>query len=195
MNLILASGSESRRRILEAAGVPFEIDVPRDDEAAIKAERAGEEPRDTALALAEAKARHVSERHPGAFVLGADQILVCEGRLFDKAPDLDAARETLGVLRGRKHELVTAAMLVRDNDVVWQHVEVSHLWMRRSSDDFLDAYLVDEAEDILSSLGCYRVEGLGAQLFEHIEGDHFSIRGLPLIALLDALRRFEVVPS
>jgi septum formation protein len=194
-HLVLASGSESRRQILSAAGVPFEAVPPAVDEAAIKQARVGETPNEIALALAEAKARAVAERRPGTLVLGADQILVCEGRLFDKVESLDAARATLKALAGRKHELVTAAVLVQGSDMPWRHVETSHLWMRRLSDAFLDAYLVDESEDILSSVGCYRVEGVGAQLFEHIEGDQFSIRGLPLVPLLDALRRLGVLPS
>jgi septum formation protein len=193
--LILASGSESRRQILSAAGVPFEVERPDVDEAAIKTRLAHDEPKDIATALAEAKAAEVSARHPDALVLGADQMLVCDGRMFDKAETPDAAREVLRTLNGRKHELVTSVALMRDGVVLWSNVETSHLWMRRVSDAFLDAYLVDEGENILSSVGCYHVEGLGAQLFEHIEGDQFSIRGLPLIPLLAALRRFEVLPS
>jgi septum formation protein len=193
--LILASGSESRRQILSAAGVPFEVERPLVDEAAIKARLADGDPKDIAAALAGAKAAEVSARHPDALVLGADQMLVCDGRAFDKAETLDAAQDVLHALNGRKHELVTSVVLMRGGSVLWSNIETSHLWMRRISDAFLDAYLVDEGKDILSSVGCYHVEGLGAQLFEHIEGDQFSIRGLPLIPLLAALRRFEVLPS
>jgi septum formation protein len=193
--LILASASKSRRQILAAAGVAFEVDIAPVDEAAIKAERSADEPKNIALALAEAKARAAGGRHVGALILGADQLLVCEGRVFDKAASLDDARAVLRALSGKKHQLVTAVSLMRDQDALWSHIETSHLWMRRFSEAFLDAYLVDEAEDILSSVGCYRVEGLGAQLFDHIEGDQFSIRGLPLFPLLGALRRLEVLPS
>lgn len=195
--LILASGSESRRQILQAAGIPFEIEAPNVDEAAIKAallaERAA--PEAVAAALAEQKALRVSGRRPGVFVLGGDQVLVCEGRLFDKAESLETAHDVLRRLRGREHRLVTALALARDEAVIWRHLETSHLWMRDFSDVFLDRYLVDEGEDILSTVGCYRIEGRGAQLFERIEGDLFAIRGLPLIPLLHALRRYEVLSS
>jgi septum formation protein len=193
--LILASGSESRRQILSAAGVAFTVERPRVDESAIKAKCASAEPKDIAAALAAAKAMDVSAREPDALVLGADQMLVCGGRVFDKAETLAQAREILRTLKGCKHELITAATLVLNGTTLWRDTETSHLWMREFSEAMLDAYLVDEAEHVLLAVGCYHVESLGIQLFEHIEGDQFAIRGLPLMSLLAALRRFEVLPT
>jgi len=197
MTLILASGSESRRRILAAAGIPFEVHAPHVDEASVKASLVAEgaAPEAIAATLAELKAVRIASRHEGALVLGGDQVLVCEGALFDKAESQEAAREVLGALRGKEHHLVTAAVLARGETIVWRHVETAHLWMRDFSDAFLDGYLVDEGEDILSAVGCYRIEGRGAQLFERVEGDQFAIRGLPLIPLMDALRAHGALPS
>lgn len=195
--LILASGSESRRQILAAAGVPFDVEVPGVDEGAVKAslasERAGADL--VAATLAEMKARKAATSHDSALVLGCDQVLVCGGQLFDKARSAAEAGAVLRELRGRQHELVTAVVLVRDDRVVWHHTARAQLWMRDFSDAFLDAYLVDEIEHILSSVGCYHVEGRGIQLFECIEGDHFTIRGLPLSPLLAALREHGALPS
>jgi septum formation protein len=197
MTLILASGSESRRRILAAAGVDFSVEPPSFDEAPLKAalgeEHAGADI--VAMTLAEGKALSVSGRHRHAWVIGGDQLLVCEGRLFDKVRSLEAAREVLMALRGREHRLVAAVTLAHDGQVRWRHAETVHLWMREFSDAFLESYLVDEGVGILSSVGCYRVEGRGVQLFHRVDGDHSAIRGLPLLPLLAALRRFEVLPS
>lgn len=195
--LILASGSASRREILSAAGVSFDVMAPDIDESSAKAslavERAGADI--VAATLAEMKARKIAAIHRDALILGCDQVLACGGQLFDKARSVAEADAVLRELRGREHELTTATVLVRDDRAVWRHTERAQLWMRDFSDVFLEAYLVDEAEHILSSVGCYHVEGHGIQLFERIEGDHFTIRGLPLIPLLAALREHGALPS
>ena len=139
-------------------------------------------------ALAEAKALAVSERHPAALVIGADQILMSGGRIFSKASDKIEARKTLLALRGRDHELICAAVMARAGHAIWRRVETATMRMREFSDEFLDEYLTVEIPDVLGSVGCYRIEGRGAQLFSELSGDHFCIRGLPLIALLAALR-------
>jgi septum formation protein len=189
--LIVASASVARARLLAAAGVDCIVDPAVIDEAALK-ERLGRENASadrSALVLAEAKARVVSHRHPGALVIGADQILVCDGAWFDKPSDLAAARRQLTALRGRTHRLETAVCAVRDGARVWQSVSSPALAMRVFSDAFLDDYLAAEGEAILGSVGAYRLEGRGIQLFERIDGDYFAVLGLPLLALLGFLRR------
>lgn len=188
--LILASGSSARADMLSAAGIPISIDLPRIDEDLIKASMSAEAypPRDIADALAEAKARKVSLRNPGQLVLGSDQILVANGTIFDKPPDLNAARDHLMALKGQTHRLITAAVMIRDGEVTFRHIEIAKLVMRDFSDDFLDAYLKDEGEEILACVGAYRLEGWGAQLFQRVEGDYFTILGLPLLACLEHLR-------
>jgi septum formation protein len=188
--LILASASTSRARILAAAGVPVDQRPAAIDEAEIKdALRAdGVAPRDAALALAELKAQRIAGQAPGRLVLGADQILTCEGTWFDKARDLAEARAQLAALAGRRHELWTAAIVVRDDARLWHEIAQTRLWLRRYSDAFLDAYLEAVGEAALSAVGAYHIEGLGAQLFARVEGDRFAIQGLPLFELLECLR-------
>jgi len=142
-----------------------------------------------ARALALAKALAVSARKPGALVLGADQVLECEGRLFAKPRDKNEARAQLVRLRGRGHRLVNGLALVRDGQVLWQYDDEARLWMRDFDDAFLETYLAGTGPEVLESVGAYRLEGSGAQLFARIEGDFFSILGLPLLPLLEALRR------
>jgi septum formation protein len=149
--------------------------------------------RAVADALAELKALQVSASHPGSLVLGADQILMCEGQLFSKSESVEAAAGQLRRLRGRPHQLVTAAVLARDRAVIWRHVDISTLWVREFSDAFLRAYLAAEGNAVLGSVGCYRLETMGVQLFERVEGDYFSILGLPLVPLLVALRQHGVI--
>jgi septum formation protein len=197
VEIVLASTSTSRRAMLEAAGLSFTTVAPNVDEEQIRGllEDAGAYPQVIAEALAEAKAIAVSERHPGALVLGADQLLVLEEKIFAKALDEGEAREILRALRGREHELIDAAMIARAGAVIWRHVDHARLWMRDFSDAFLEEYITAEMPDILGSVGCYRIEGRGAQLFSRILGDHFSIRGLPLVPVLEALRAAGALPS
>lgn len=193
--LILASQSPARAGMLSRAGVPFEALPARVDEAAVKAGMLAEEAlaRDVADSLAELKARRVAARLPEALVLGADQILVCDGAIFDKPKDLAAARAQLVELRGRAHELLAAAVVIEAGRPVWRHIGRARLVMRRFSDAFLDDYLAAEGPRLLDTVGGYRLEGRGAQLFDRVEGDHFSILGLPLLELLAFLRTRGVV--
>lgn len=188
--IVLASTSASRRSMLEAAGVSFTIDAPHVDEDLIKDLLTGSGANGSRIAdaLAEAKALAVSERHPAALTIGADQILESGGRFFSKALDEIEARETLLALRGSEHQLISAVVIAREGYAVWRRTEIATMRMREFSDEFLDEYLTAEIPDILGSVGCYRIEGRGALLFSEISGDHFCIRGLPLIALLAALR-------
>jgi septum formation protein len=192
-DLVLASASTARASLLENAGFRVTRVPAAIDEAAVKESfrREGADAASCALALATAKAERVSQRHRGAFVVGADQLLVAGDAWFDKPPDLDHARAQLIALRGRTHELVTAAVVFRDGADLWHHVERPRLTMRAFSDDFLDAYLAASGKGVLSSVGAYQLEGLGVHLFARIEGDYFTILGLPLLKLLDFLRAQE----
>jgi len=193
VSLILASGSVARRRMLEAAGLVFEVDAPRVDEEAAKASLRAEglKPRDQADALAELKALSVSRKRHG-LVVGADQMLAVEGDTLDKPKDAAEAREHLLRLRGRSHELLTAAVVAREGAVIWRYIDTPRLRMRAFSDAFLDDYLARAGDDVLRSVGAYQLEGLGAQLFERVEGDYFSVLGLPLLPLLAFLREHGV---
>jgi septum formation protein len=188
--LILASASPTRAAMLGAAGVRIEQRPAAVDEAEIKpALRAdGVKPGDAALALAELKATRIAAQAPGRLVLGADQILTCEDRWFDKPADLSDARGQLEALAGRRHELWTAAIVIRDDGRVWHEIAQARLWLRPCSAAFLDAYLNEVGEVALGSVGAYQIEGLGAQLFSRVEGDRFAIMGLPLLGLLECLR-------
>ncbi len=188
--LILASGSTTRLAMLTAAGLVAEAVAPAVDEAEVKqALRAdGANAATVAEHLAELKARRVARRHPEALVVGADQMLVAGEVWFDKPPDLDHARAQLRALRGRSHELVTAAVVMAGDARLWHHVARARLTMRAFSDGFLEAYVEAAGSRLLESVGAYQLEGLGAQLFARIEGDVFTILGLPLLPLLDFLR-------
>lgn len=195
--LILASRSAARRMVLEGAGVPFEAEDAGVDETAEKDRllAEGATPLSVAVALAGEKAMAVSRRRPGRLVLGSDQTLDLEGRLIDKAPDMASARARLIELRGRTHALRNGTALALDGALVWSGHASATLHVRDFSDAFLDSYLVAEGEALLGSVGCYRLEGLGAQLFSGIEGDYFTILGLPLWPLLDELRARGVIAA
>lgn len=188
--LVLASGSRTRAAMLEQAGVPAILDKPLVDEDEVKAAgRAEGVPADAvAEALAELKAQRIARRHPGALVVGADQMLECEGRWFDKPADRAAARAQLLDLRGKTHRLVSCAVVVRDGERMWHKTDSARLTMRNFSEAFLDDYLDRVGDDVLHSVGAYQLEGLGAQLFHRVEGDFFTILGLPLLPLLGFLR-------
>ena len=190
MTLVLASQSPYRRAMMEAAGLHFACDAAHVDEGAVKdALREEGAPVTRATeALAELKARRVGARHPGALVLGADSMLECEDRWYDKAATVAEARDHLLALRGREHRLVTSAVLVQDGTRLWHHTAVARLTMRDFSEAFLDRYLDAIGDAATSSVGCYQIEGRGLQLFARIEGDFYAIVGLPMIALLEQLR-------
>jgi len=191
--LVLASGSTIRARLLHDAGVPFTVQPAHVDEESVKASMRGAGGAAIAVALAERKAVAVSSLRRSELVLGADQLLMLDNELMSKADTLGTAATQLHWLRGRQHRLIGALILAKDGRAVWGHTETSTLWVRDFSEAFLDAYLKTEGEAVLGSVGCYRYEGPGAQLFERVEGDYFSILGLSLLPLLAALRDQGVI--
>ena len=193
--LILASASTARAAVLTAAGVNFAIEPAALDETALKdlVKSRGDSAIECALALAAEKARAVSRRHPDALAIGADQLLVAGLDWFDKPQDLAEARVHLTRLRGRVHTLATAVCVAQNGEVLWQTVSCPELTMRDFSDAFLDAYIAAEGESLLASVGAYRLEGKGVQLFARIVGDHFAVLGLPLLELLGFLRERGMV--
>ena len=199
--LILASGSAIRREILDGAGLDYEVIVRPVDEAAIKEAMLAEKSRlrDIADALAEAKAMRVSRQESG-LVIGADQIMVMadewgKDQLFDKPKDMDEVRERLTSMRGKKHELLGAVVICENGRAVWRHLSRTRLWVREFSDEFLDWYIKTEGEALTKSVGAYRFEGPGAQLFQKVEGGFFAILGLDLLPVLDYLRTRGVVKT
>jgi len=187
--LILASTSQSRRELLTNAGLAFEIEAPGVDEDEVKLSLVAQKADALAIAttLAELKATRVSARFPEAFTIGGDSTLACEGRLFDKPPTIAAARDQLLALRGRTHDLVSSVVVARGGVRIWHHAERAQLTMRPFSEAFLDAYLAEAGESVTTSVGAYRLESVGAHLFSKIEGDYFTILGLPLLPLLSFL--------
>ncbi len=197
--LILASGSRARREMLAAAGLMFEV-VPADvDEGAIRDRMRTDTPAidagEVAGGLARAKALEVARRRPEARVIGADQVLVLGDRLFEKPGDLAAARAQLLDLRGQTHELVSAVALAEGNEVVWSTLTRAQMTMRPFSEDFLDGYLARAGDRVTESVGAYHLEGLGLQLFDRIDGDYFTILGLPMLPLLAELRVRGVIAA
>ncbi len=190
--IILASTSRARREMLAAAGVPFTVEAADVDEPEIRktllAAESAATPPQIANALARAKAEDVSRRHKGSLVIGGDQVLALGTELLTKAKDEAAARGTLKKLRGKTHELHSAVALAVDGRVLWTHTDTARLKMRDFSDAFLDEYLTRAGDRIGQSVGAYELEGLGVQLFDKIEGDYFTILGLPLLPLLAELR-------
>lgn len=196
MNLILASRSASRQAMLSAAGVPFTAQPALVDEDAAKASLGRERPRDLADALAELKALKVSARAPAALVLGSDSLAVLEdGSVLDKPASREEAREHLLRMSGRRHDLVSAAVIAEGGRAVWRHVEAARMFVRPLSDPFIEAYLDAEWPAIAGCVGCYRVEGPGVQLFSRIEGSQFTVLGLPLLPVLGYLRERGVLAS
>lgn len=196
--MILASGSRTRADMLKAAGLKVHVQPAAVDEDEIKAsfKASGGSAGEAAVALAELKAgRIAASAPPEAIVLGADQILTCEGQWFDKPPDREAARAQLRALAGKSHELHSAVVAFRGGARIWHHLAVSRLTMRPLSADAIERYLNAAGDDVLSSVGCYRIEGLGAHLFTRIEGDNFAILGLPLLPVLAFLRDQGVVQA
>jgi septum formation protein len=193
--LILASASHARAELLRAAAIDFVVQPAEVDESIVKhaVRAAGKTAIEAALALAEAKACAVARRRDSVYAIGADQILVVGSDWFDKPRDLDTARAQLCALRGREHALATAVCVARDGRALWQATSEPRLTMRRFSDEFLDAYIAAEGEALLGSVGAYRLEGRGVQLFARITGDQFAVLGLPLLELLDFLRGCGIV--
>jgi septum formation protein len=194
VTLVLASGSASRKALLTAAGVTFVADPADLDEDAVMARLVGQSAETVAQTLAEQKALHVSRRHPGRVVLGGDSVIELDGMHLSKCATLDAARALLARMSGRSHLLVSAAALARDGVLLWAHASPCRMTVRELSPAFLDAYIAAEGAGILSSVGCYHYEGRGAQLFAKVEGDYFSVLGLPLLQVLGALRKEGVMP-
>jgi septum formation protein len=193
--IILASTSPFRRQLLENAGLAVRPVAPEVDERALEAplEDTGVTPDEVALILAEAKAVEVSARHPDAWVIGGDQTLSLGYRIFHKPQDMEGARRHLLALSGRTHLLNSAVVLARGGEAVWRHVSTARMTMRKLDPAFIGRHLSWVGERALSSVGAYQVEGEGIQLFEKIEGDYFTIVGVPLLPLLAKLRELEVI--
>ena len=194
-SLVLASGSAVRATLLRQAGVDFEIQNSQIDEASIKEKFAESDIDELAIKLASAKAIVVSAERSDALVIGADQILSCEGSRFDKPSDMAEARSNLKFFRGRTHRLHSGIVLARSGHVVWRHSAYADLTMRSFADELLDSYLTVVGNKVLTSVGGYQLEGPAIQLFENIVGDYFTILGLPLLPLLEELRQRNVVPK
>lgn len=194
--LILASQSASRTTMLAAAGVPFTAEPAYADEAALKAAMAGRHPRDVADALAELKALKVSARHPGHLVLGSDSLAVLDdGTVLDKPTSREEARDHLTRMSGKRHDLVSAAVIAENGQAVWRVVDKAKMFVRPLSPAFIETYLDAEWPAIAGCVGCYRIEGPGAQLFARIDGSQFTVLGMPLLPVLDYLRVRQVLPA
>lgn len=195
--VILASASVARAAMLRNAGVEVEVRPAQVDEASIKARMLANKsnPNDIVAELAHAKAAEISALYPEAFVIGADQILVHRGKIFDKPRSMAEARSHLITLRGSTHRLISSVAVLQASDLAWSVTRSADLTMRSFSDAFLDTYLETFGETALTSVGAYHLEGLGAQLFEQVDGDYFTILGLPLLELLGFLRIKGILPT
>jgi len=194
-HLILASASEIRREMLENAGVEFTTSVARIDEESIKSSLLAENasPQDIADTLAEMKALRVSAKNPEALVIGSDQVLEFQGQLINKPTSLKDARDQLILLRGKPHKLLSAAVIARNGQPLWRHVGAVRLWMRDFSDGYLDAYLSRLGDEALTTVGGYKLEAEGVRLFTRIEGDFFTVLGMPLLEVLNYLTETGVL--
>lgn len=193
--LVLASKSAVRRSLLEAAGIAIEINPASIDERAVEAQAGPIGPGEAAALLSREKARAIAATMPGRIVLGADQTLALRDRRFSKAADRDSARLQLAALRGKTHMLHSAVAVVRDGEVVFEHVDAARLTMRAFSEEFLECYLDSVGGAATASVGGYQLEGVGIQLFDRVEGDHSTILGLPLLPLLHWLRRERLLAT
>ncbi|MFN3765907.1 MAG: Maf-like protein [Aliihoeflea sp.] len=193
--IILASGSPFRRKMLEDAGIDLRVERPAIDERAVEdaVGGAGLRPDDLAQILAEAKAVDVSQNHPGALVIGCDQTLSLGEELIHKPADMEEARRRLLMLSGKTHQLNSAVVIVQDGETIWRHLSVASMTMRELDPGFVGRHLSAVGDVALSSVGAYQIEGRGIQLFEKIEGDHFTIIGLPLLPLLKKLRELGAI--
>jgi len=194
--IILASSSKSRAKLLEAAGLSFIVEPPGLDESAMRQAVSGEQaldPHDVAEVLARAKAEAVSELAPKAYVIGGDQVLALGKTILTKPDSMEAARRQLLDLSGKTHKLHTSVAVATNGEAIWAETTVATLTMRKLSPEFIGRYLAAAGETVLTSVGAYQLEGLGVQLFETVDGDYFSILGLPLLPLLDRLRREGVI--
>jgi septum formation protein len=193
--IVLASGSQFRKAMLETAGVDIDVVPAKIDERTVEKtlEGTGASPEDVAQVLAEAKALDVSERQPGRLVLGCDQTLSLDDELFHKPRDMEDARRHLLKLSGRTHQLNSAAVLARNGEALWRDVGIARLTMRKLEPGFIGRHLARVGPMALNSVGAYQIEGEGIQLFEKIEGDHFTIVGLPLLPLLKELRAMGAI--
>ena len=195
--IVLASESKTRQSILRQAGVEFDVKPARiDEEAIIKSLLTdGATTNDIVDALAEYKALRVAGSNPDGLIIGSDQILVCEKKIYSKAQNMEQAKTTLKELRGKSHQLLSAAVIFEDGKPVWRTVSRAQLFMRNYSDEYLDDYLKYCGSDILSSVGCYFLEDKGVNLFSRVQGDYFTVLGFPLLDVLEFLRNRGVIPS
>ncbi|KNG93702.1 Maf family protein [Pseudaestuariivita atlantica] len=196
-NLVLASGSAIRAEMLRKAGVSFDVDVPRIDEETVRRALQAEEapPRDVADTLAEMKARKISDRHPGAMVLGSDQVLAMDGYIYSKPDSIEELRDQLTQLRGKRHSLISGAVICEDGEPVWRHVGVVHLSMRMFTDSYMEDYIARNWDSVRHSVGGYKIEEEGVRLFTRIDGDYFTILGMPLLPILSYLTSRDMLPQ
>ncbi len=193
--IVLASTSSTRQSMLRNAGIAFSSAAPGVDERALVDANPNWPPRETALQLAAAKAKDVSLRHTGAWVIGADQVLAFGSKILGKPHDRQRCRDQLRELRGKAHVLISAVVLARDGKALWEHADEAQLTMRNFSEEFLETYLDAIGDDCTTSVGGYKIEGHGVQLFSSVAGDHFTILGLPLVPLLARLRESGEIAS